>query len=525
MMPLSRALVLLFPLALACAPAETSRTRETTPPPQTQTPEVTRVEVYVAEEWRVELAHLKEPNKALIRVFGSGSELDGVPLPYHYESSDARRRWVTQHRGRERSVLYGRRKRDGEAPYRIHLPGSRSNRPAEQVEDVQDGLGEEIATAYVEHARSGKVAELQEFDRAYEIEGEKEAYQSSLQRVREQCGDDSLNASIDWSTVDDERLLDTSISGYCDAPLYALRSVCDDAGGAPWVSERIDQVTCRIVSGERPELTLQDTTLMYEAPLEGVNLDRKAQKSIRNLPDGDRGTLGKVLAFEAARVCADDAREHFIVLSPETGKHGEMAYGTEESMVRVRQPRGLSTGWFFEPRHFNPDYNSSFRGHDLRYYSRVETEDRGCTLTCGEREVELELLEGQKKAQIYDLERKPPPFNRVPHALARDRRGVYYYVDRGATEETSEDFHLYRGKRGAMKQLDMRDIVSDSEGEVFESDSGTLRLIVDQDEALWIRGNRSKELKPLPVEKNYDVIFNELGVYLGERLGTPCDDL
>lgn len=43
--------------------------------------------------------------------------------------------------------------------------------------------------------------------------------------------------------------------------------------------------------------------------------------------------------------------------------------------------------------------------------------------------------------------------------------------------------------------------------------------------ALWIQGKRSKDLKALPIEENLGVIFNELGIYLGEPLGTPCDDL
>jgi hypothetical protein len=37
--------------------------------------------------------------------------------------------------------------------------------------------------------------------------------------------------------------------------------------------------------------------------------------------------------------------------------------------------------------------------------------------------------------------------------------------------------------------------------------------------------NRKQELLWLPVEKNLALIYNELGCYLGVRLGLPCDDL
>jgi hypothetical protein len=513
-----RPLTLLLPLLAACAHAEVTPSRPADPPPN-----VTRVEVYVAEDWRVEVAHLEAPNQALIRIHGSEEELDGIPLLYRFEATDSGRRWVTQHRGRDRSVLYGTRRADGEAPYRIHLPGSRNARLAERLETVPPGLGDEIAAAYAAFLEQGRVAELQRFDRAYEIGREEEAFERSLERTREACAHARLSASIDWPTVVDERLLDTSIASYCDGPLHALRTACGVPGGADWVSSRIASVTCRVLpGGGEPTLALEGKALRYGAPLDGVNLDQKARDSLLRLPDPTQGTLEGALAFGASTVCADGSGKRFVILSPRTE---EMFYGTEERVVQVRQPPMLSSGWFFEPRHGNPRHNPSFRGYDLRLYSLVEIKDGACTLKCGERAVPLVPVEGEAKARVYGFHRSPPPFDRTPHALARDKQGVYYYVDRGASEATAQDFRLYRGRRGAMRRLPMRDIVSDSQGDVFESATGTLRLVVDKDEALWTQRGRSTALKALPIAENLGVIFNELGVYLGEPLGTPCDDL
>ena len=76
-----------------------------------------------------------------------------------------------------------------------------------------------------------------------------------------------------------------------------------------------------------------------------------------------------------------------------------------------------------------------------------------------------------------------------------------------------------------MQQLEMRDIVSDSEGQIFATASGSLRLLVDIDEgAHWIEGQRPKELRRVPIEENYKLIMEQLGVYLGQRLELPCDD-
>jgi hypothetical protein len=42
--------------------------------------------------------------------------------------------------------------------------------------------------------------------------------------------------------------------------------------------------------------------------------------------------------------------------------------------------------------------------------------------------------------------------------------------------------------------------------------------------AQWIAGGTSN-LQLLPVNENYGLIYNELGVYMSAKLGVPCDDL
>jgi hypothetical protein len=135
------------------------------------------------------------------------------------------------------------------------------------------------------------------------------------------------------------------------------------------------------------------------------------------------------------------------------------------------------------------------------------------------------LLRGQEKADLLSRASfQPSPHGREPHALARDKQANYYYVDRGATPETAKDFRLYRGRRGGLRLLPMRDVVSDSEGEVFESTGGKLRLFLGRAEAEWVEQNKTRALLRLPVGENYGLIYNELGVYMGQRLGVPCDD-
>ena len=71
----------------------------------------------------------------------------------------------------------------------------------------------------------------------------------------------------------------------------------------------------------------------------------------------------------------------------------------------------------------------------------------------------------------------------------------------------------------------MTNVVSDSEGDVFSTKTGSLRLIIDRRESTWIEGEKPRKLMLVPVRQNLGLIYNELGIYAGQRQGTPCDDL
>jgi hypothetical protein len=71
----------------------------------------------------------------------------------------------------------------------------------------------------------------------------------------------------------------------------------------------------------------------------------------------------------------------------------------------------------------------------------------------------------------------------------------------------------------------MSNIISDSEGDLFVTASGKLRLALSRRESAWSTPGETKKLIWVATEENGLMIWNELGVYAGERLGTPCDDL
>lgn len=116
---------------------------------------------------------------------------------------------------------------------------------------------------------------------------------------------------------------------------------------------------------------------------------------------------------------------------------------------------------------------------------------------------------------------------RVPHLLARDDSGVYYYVDRIAKIYGGKGYRVFVGKKGAMKQMPLTDVASDSAGEVFSTKSGDLRLVRQSEktkEAMtWVKGEKRSELVFLDTSTNSAVIFKDLGLYT--FLGTYCDNI
>ena len=149
--------------------------------------------------------------------------------------------------------------------------------------------------------------------------------------------------------------------------------------------------------------------------------------------------------------------------------------------------------------------------------------------SCGDKDdTGLTELTGEKAHAVLDR----TPFLsmgivRVPHLLARDDSGVYYYVDRIAKVYGGKGYRVFVGRKGAMKQMPLVDVASDSAGDVFSTRSGDLRLVRNSEDSkekmTWVKGGKRTELVFLDTEVNSVVIFKDLGLY--GFLGTLCDDV
>ena len=126
-----------------------------------------------------------------------------------------------------------------------------------------------------------------------------------------------------------------------------------------------------------------------------------------------------------------------------------------------------------------------------------------------------------------------PFWKRQAHALARDERGSYYYVDkirddRPMTERERDPnpprgYRLYVGRKGRMKEQKLTDAVDDSKGVVLSIKGGDLSFDFDGRTAVYATDRAKNQLVYLPVEDNTMLIYRDLGLY--QKLGVPCDDM
>lgn len=246
-------------------------------------------------------------------------------------------------------------------------------------------------------------------------------------------------------------------------------------------------------------------------------------------PWGKGESLGEQVKLEKTAVCTD-GKGHYVVVAPKEERGEQLFYGDGKTFFQVAAPPwNLSPTNFLEPRFLNKTANSNFRGNDMRLYSEVEVnaEKKTCAVRCGERTVDFQQVEPEKAVAVLKgakYERNPQKY--VPYALLRDTAGLYYLVERGFHPEDEKSFRVHVGPKGSLKRQEMKDIVSDSEGQIFSTKKGELRLVVDRAQTpVWIEGSKKKvELRVVPVTENLPLIYNELGVYTGARLGNPCDD-
>jgi hypothetical protein len=198
----------------------------------------------------------RESNKFLVRVQGTGTELDGMVLPHDsHESGSATRQvnYYTQRHGRDFATLLMRGSR-----YELYAPGKRDGIPVKYDEARTQKLkAEDVYAQHQKQQKDGSLAKFMAFDRKGEMARHDGEYAEQLQALKASCGA-AVAGTIDWSTISEELLKGYSISSFCGSPLQALVRLCDVSEEAKrTVQAKVKQVDCRFGAALEPKLEAQ----------------------------------------------------------------------------------------------------------------------------------------------------------------------------------------------------------------------------------------------------------------------------
>ncbi len=217
----------------------------------------------------------------------------------------------------------------------------------------------------------------------------------------------------------------------------------------------------------------------------------------------------------------EDGSGNYVALNPDELTDTFFA-GTARKLHAVRSSGGHVDG----TRHTGA---KSFWDPRVGRRGEFRWSPEGGILTCTS-EVPFKRLPAMDARRLLGrAELLAPRWRRIPHLLARDDQGVYFFVDgrRGADGDEAEppDYRLYVGRKGAMAFVELQDALKDSAGYVLVTSGG--RLVARQQgrkyAVEWATATARIALTWLDPGDQGPLVYRELGVYAGQALGTPCD--
>lgn len=253
-----------------------------------------------------------------------------------------------------------------------------------------------------------------------------------------------------------------------------------------------------------------------------------AQAAADSKPPMKPGEKGKPIDAKAVahklHVFRDDAGMYYV--SPEAGRFTDNAddwvfFGDGKTMYQQRIVGSGSDDKGYDWTVWSP------RVKGLNQASVVLSADKPYA-QCKQKDKKLlvQLPVDQAKAMIGRATFLPPLWQRQAHFLARDDDGNYFYVDRYQDDYGGKGYRVFSGQKGAMKELAMTNVVSDSAGEIYATKSGDLKIVTEGNtgKAYWKKDKdkTKNELVVLELQPNRYLIYRELGIY--GQLGVVCDD-
>ncbi|MFN3581104.1 MAG: hypothetical protein ACK4VV_11595 [Pseudomonas sp.] len=227
------------------------------------------------------LAPTTDGEKALLQVKGVNHAVDGVVfLAEMQDRGQGGAAYRIAFDGEQRGLLVKSKGWRGES-WRLYLPrGAGEFDLYVENEAAGEFDGEAFLALHQKQQNDGLQAALARFDRPRREQENSSILTHKDTEASSQCGR-SLSTEVDWSSIEDQQLMELSISGYCGAVVDEIERLCRNDEAFKPLLEGINKVDCRF--GERLNLRREGGTLQFTTERNAPNQGEFINGFLRNL--------------------------------------------------------------------------------------------------------------------------------------------------------------------------------------------------------------------------------------------------
>tara|TARA_R110002073_G_scaffold140253_5_gene290725 strand:+ start:16509 stop:18053 length:1545 start_codon:yes stop_codon:yes gene_type:complete len=444
----------------------------------------------------------EEPAQALVQFTGASFPGAGRVMLATDRGTTTSQNWKIQYDGQETHIVSVRLEtngpRVGELMVRLRMPRSHAYSKVQLDLEASRALDtNEFIATHLRHRADGSLATFAKIDRQFHREKQIKSMDGRTKNLKESCGED-IPYEIDFKSISD-----TEIAGgpICERALTAVTRACTrDVGTRNEILKHVSKIRC----SHGPENSLSqvnDGTLHFTLNYQSD----KGRKQIYVMLMDHIGIREIVL---------EDDKKRIVVFDPDAqgGPKDKIYLGDDKTLRHLRW--GGQSRWTWDP-------------HSRGSSASFERTKTGWSVKCRKKQIDFHAVSPQRRESILkNATREESLWKREEFSLARDNRGIYYYVDRFVSEHGGKNFRVFKGPRGQLEETKLVDIVDDSDGMIFATQRGKLRLVIgstQMQEAVWIEGKTRHKLVVLPLYENVDLIYTGLGIYDGNLMGTVCE--
>jgi hypothetical protein len=230
----------------------------------------------------VVLAPSVDGKQALVRVSGINDPIDQVVFLSNVERQGAARDvYSTRIDGRNYGLLH--KQTDayvGGDNYVVYLPGKRDGVVLAFHEDKTKAFKlADLQASYERQQKQGVQEKLARFDRNKRLASAQADLTKADQDASAACGT-PVKTTVDWASIDDEKLQTLSIGSFCGVVASELESLCRNTPAAKAKMASLGQVQCKFASALK--IRVEGQQVVFTTEKDAPNQEDFVRQFLRN---------------------------------------------------------------------------------------------------------------------------------------------------------------------------------------------------------------------------------------------------